>query len=447
MRVAFFEDESAANFAPIALLRPVFELVCGRFSLRERIVRRFDVSDWGAFVRPDLARCYAEEQPEAAVNDTAWLKRGTTLLLNGRWLPSRESMEQIRGDEVGLVDGAITYLTLVPEEADLFDGLHFGDAAARLAKGRRAVDAGGKLVRYPWELVDHNAVQLREDFRSLAEKGDRSIFPRGRRDESETPGGKMDQSPAQVAILGPPDDVAIDPTAQIDPFVVLDARHGPISIGAGAVIQPFTRIEGPCHVGCGSRLFRANVREGTTIGPNCRVGGEIEASILHGFVNKYHDGFLGHGYVCPWVNLGALTTNSDLKNDYSHVRMPVGGEIIDTGSTKVGCFIGDHTKTALGSLFNTGSTIGVMCMVLPGGELLPKSVPSFSRIWHGVPDDGLDLETALETARTAMGRRNVQLTEAQEELLRHLHEQTQPERDAAIRRFREKVASRDATPL
>jgi UDP-N-acetylglucosamine diphosphorylase/glucosamine-1-phosphate N-acetyltransferase len=249
-----------------------------------------------------------------------------------------------------------------------------------------------------------------------------------------------------VAILGAPDDVFIDPTAQIDPFVVLDARRGPISIDAGVIVQPFTRIEGPCYIGCGSRLFRANVREGTTIGPNCRVGGEIEASILHGYVNKYHDGFLGHAYVCPWVNLGALTTNSDLKNDYSHVSVPIDGENVDTGTTKVGCFIGDHTKTALGSLFNTGSTVGVMCMVLPAGELLPKSVPSFTRIWHGIPDDGLDLEAALETARTAMGRRNMRLTDAQEELLRYVHEQTQPDREEAILRFREKLAVRDGAP-
>src|SRR5207253_6628464 len=108
-----------------------------------------------------------------------------------------------------------------------------------------------------------------------------------------------------------------------------------ISVEAGAVIQSFTRLEGPCHVGTQSQLFRANVRGGTTIGPVCRVGGEIEASILHGYVNKYHDGFLGHSYLCPWVNLGALSTNSDLKNDYSIVRVPLEGRSVDTGLSKV----------------------------------------------------------------------------------------------------------------
>ena len=426
MRVAFFEDESAANFSPIALLRPVFELVCGQFSLRERIVRRMNVTEWGAFVRPELADCYAEEHPEAAVNETSWLQQGTTLLINGRWLPSSEALNRIQPDEAGQIDGEIAFLTVDSEEGPVFGGMNFDDAAARLARGRRPVEAGGRIARFPWDLVSHNAAQLVADFPTRCRK--RESFDL-----------------AQVAILGSRDDVWIHPSAQIDPFVVLDARLGPISIDAGAVVQPFTRIEGPCHVGCGSRLFRANVREGTTIGPMCRVGGEIEASILHGFVNKYHDGFLGHGYICPWVNLGALTTNSDLKNDYSTVRMPFDGGSIDTGSTKIGCFIGDHTKTALGSLFNTGSSFGVMCMVLPAGELLPKLVPSFTRIWHGTPDDGLDLESALETARTAMGRRDMRLTPAQEHRLRLLHEQTQPERDAAILRYREKQSTRNGT--
>ena len=426
MRVAFFEDESAANFTPIALLRPVFELVCGQFSLRERIIRRFPVSDWGVFLRPELAECYREEHPEAAVNDMGWLQQGPTLLLNGRWLPSLEALANIDPETVGLADGEVVHLTLDPAEAALLDGTSVAEAVSRIAESRRTVAADGLVMRHPWDLVGRNSGQLIDDFRMRQ-------YPR-----SELP-----PSSANVVVLGETGNVFIDPRAQIDPFVVLDARSGPISIEAEVVIQPFTRIEGPCHIGRGAQLFRANIREGTTIGPHCRVGGEIEESILHGYVNKYHDGFLGHGYICPWVNLGAMTTNSDLKNDYSPVRVPIDGVPIDTGSTKVGCFIGDHTKTALGSLFNTGSNIGVMCMVLPAGELLPKEVPSFSRIWHGLPDDGLDLQSGLQTARKAMGRRNRELTTAQEQLLRYLHQETQPARSRAILRFREKLAARE----
>jgi len=427
MRIAFFEDAAADGFSPVALVRPVFELFCGQFSLRERLLRRFDVTQWGAFLRPVLADVYREEHPEAHVNAGEWLQDGPTLFINGRWLPSLEALAQLDAEQVGLLDDDIVYLTLQPDEASKLRGVEpceIVEALTGFARSRQTAAAGGFLARYPWDLVHHNAEQLTADFRLRQ-------YPRT----------AIDCHP-QVAVLGEPDNVYIDSQATIDPFVVLDARSGPISLEAGVHVQPFSRIAGPCHIGYESHVVRGNIHEGTTIGPVCRVGGEVEESILHGYVNKYHAGFLGHAYVCPWVNLGALTTNSDLKNDYSTVRVPVGGLPVETGSKKVGCFIGDHTKTALGSLFNTGSSIGVMCMVLPAGELLPKHVPSFCRIWYGVPDDRLDLDAALQTARTAMARRHVELSPAQEQVLRHLYNQTREERAAAISRFAEKRAAR-----
>ena len=207
-----------------------------------------------------------------------------------------------------------------------------------------------------------------------------------------------------------------------------------------AVVSAFTRLEGPCYVGPRTHVLGAKIRGGTTLGPNCRVGGEVEASILHGHSNKYHDGFLGHSYVGEWVNLGAGTQNSDLRNDYGEVNVVVDGQLVRTGQSKVGCFIGDHTKTAIGSLFNTGSSIGVMCLILPDGELLPKHVPSFSRIWHGELIEGLPLEQGLATARAALERRNMEQTDAQEQLLRRVHAQTLAERGRAIHRFAEKAA-------
>jgi UDP-N-acetylglucosamine diphosphorylase/glucosamine-1-phosphate N-acetyltransferase len=329
----------------------------------------------------------------------------------------------ITPDSVGIIDGTVVYLTLDPLEASLLTGDNWEEVLPQIARTRRRVTATGKLACYPWDLVHHNPDQIRADF--VAREFGLS---------------QADEQGPHVAIVGQAHQVFIDPTASLDPFVVIDARKGPVSIEAGAMIQAFTRLEGPCHVGAKSQLFRANVREGTTIGPVCRVGGEIEGAILHGYVNKYHDGFLGHSYVCPWVNLGALSTNSDLKNDYSTVRVPLSGHPIESGEMKVGCFIGDHTKTAIGSLFNTGSSIGVMCLILPDGELLPKHVPSFSRIWHGELIDGLPLENGLATARAAMERRNKRLTTAQEALLRKVHAQTGAERDRAIHRFAEKQA-------
>jgi UDP-N-acetylglucosamine diphosphorylase / glucose-1-phosphate thymidylyltransferase / UDP-N-acetylgalactosamine diphosphorylase / glucosamine-1-phosphate N-acetyltransferase / galactosamine-1-phosphate N-acetyltransferase len=416
-RIAFFEDAAAGNFRPLTWLRPTFELRCGHYTVRERLLAAYPRAEWGAFLRPYLAEAYADEYADAHVNNDRWLAAAPTLLINGRWLCDPQAIDSLAPGQVAVCDGVVAGIWIDPEEAAVLSSVPDWTAVlARLANHREVVTLPGRLLEYPWHLIEANPAQLKADFHTRRR------------------GPTKANLNAQVAIQGRDEDVFIDPTAQIDPFVVLDARLGPIWIDAGAKLQPFTRIEGPCYVGAGSQLFRANIREGTTIGPVCRVGGEVEESILHGYANKYHDGFLGHSYVCPWVNLGALSTNSDLKNDYSAVRVPLWGEAIDSGSTKVGCFIGDHAKTAICSLFNTGTSVGVMSMVLPGGELLPKHIPGFSRYWHGAIEDLASVDSAIETARTAMSRRDCSLTPAGERLLRRVEEMTAGERESARER-------------
>ncbi len=421
MRVAFFEDSCAANFHPIALARPVFELVCGRYSLRERLVRHLPVTEWGVFVRDHLAETYREAHPEAHVNDFIWLSQAPTLVINGRWLPSADAIRaDFETSGTALVDGEVAFTTLEPFEAALVMRNGWEPALAQIARGRRSVEPRGFFLRYLWDLVRHNAAILREDFR-LAGAPTTEFRPA-----------------AQVATLGNERDFHIDPTARIDPFVVLDATDGPIAIGPGAIVKPFSHISGPCEIGHRSQLFAATLRGGTTIGPECRVGGEVEGSILHGYANKYHAGFLGHSYICPWVNLGALTTNSDLKNDYTHIRVPVSGESIDSGLTKIGCFIADYAKTSIGTLLNTGSSIGPMSMILPDGKLAPKHIPAFAKVLHGDLTDGADIEQSLRSARLMMGRRNVELSGAAERMWRRLFVLTRAERENAIRRFRDR---------
>ena len=417
MQVAYFEDALAPQFRPLSWLRPVFELACGQSGVRERVNRFLAPEQWGAFVRPWLAEAYQEEHPAARLNQIDWLKSSPTLLLNGRWLPELSQLQQLQAGDAVWHGEALVGLLIEPGDVAQFDLADISASATKLAKSRREVSASGELPAYPWDLVHLNGQQLERDFRTR---------PHG---PSKVTLG------SQVAILGKDEDVYIDPAAQIDPFVVIDARSGPVWIEAGVKVQPFTRIEGPAFIGQDSQLFRANVKAGTTIGPVCRVGGEIEESIFHGYSNKYHDGFLGHSYICPWVNLGALSTNSDLKNDYSAVSVPLWGESIPSGSTKVGCFIGDHSKTALCSLFNTGSSVGVMSMILPGGRLLPKHIPSFSRIWHGAIEEipeGLD--PSLAAAKTAMGRRQCEFTPAMDRLLRAVYTLSSEERARAIAR-------------
>jgi UDP-N-acetylglucosamine diphosphorylase/glucosamine-1-phosphate N-acetyltransferase len=429
LRIALFEDRASSQFSPLSLLRPVFELRCGHFSVRERVLAAHPHVEWAACLRPWLRETYALKHPAAHANDETWLREGPTLFINGRWLGDPRSLSGIDDTSVGVIDDQIVWLVVDPDEAALIDPADAEEGLARIAASRRPEPAEGVLLRYPWDLIHHNAEQLARDYH---------LRSRGQSQAGLGP---------QIALQGDPANIHIDPSAVVDPFVVIDARHGPVWIEAEARLLPFTRIEGPAYIGRGTQVFRAHVREGTSIGPVCRIGGEIEESIFHGYGNKYHDGFLGHSYVCPWVNLGALSTNSDLKNDYSAVKVPLMGESIDTGSTKVGCFIGDHTKTALGSLFNTGSSIGLMTMILPGGELLPKHVPSFTRVWHGrIEELPQGIEPSLAIARTAMGRRKLELAPAMERLLREVYRQTAGERTAAIQRSTSRARQETATP-
>lgn len=416
-QLAFFEDGTTEGLEPVALLRPAFELVCGQFSQRERAIRALAPHVWGVFIREPLAEVYREEFPEAHVNTWDWLNHGPTLFLNSQWLCDAEALRDITPETVGIVDGHVAYVCLSPHDAEL---AAIGDVSLmiqQLVRLRdRRVSAPGVWLEHPWQLIDHNNAMLTRDFESF-----------------RVPGGDQRDRP-DVAIVGPRDRVWIDPTAEIEPYVMIDARSGPVSIAAGAIIQAFTRVEGPVYIGVGARLYRASIRAGVTIGPGCRVGGEVENSILQAHVNKYHDGFLGHAYVCPWVNLGAQTANSDLKSDYSPVKyaQPVGS--VATGLKKVGCFIGDHTKTGLGSLINTGSHIGVMAMVLPSGGLLPRFIPSFATVWDGELTETFSIDRCFAAASAAMDRRNHLFTPAQQRLLRHIHRQTEPHRVAKCQR-------------
>jgi len=415
--LAFYEDSTAGQFTPIAHLRPVFELLCGHFSNRQRQTSHFRESAWGAILRPELAEVYAAEHPTAIINDDAWLQQNSFLLMNGRCLLDPLQAETLVPGTAAWIGDTLAAVAIDPRDRLEAAAILQREPLEKLARGKKAISFPGTVLNYPWDLVMANSDWLRADFA---------------RRTAESPLKKWD---SRVAIVGPEDQVFIHESVQIDPFVVIDSTNGPVWIDQHARIQAFTRIEGPAWIGPGTQLFRANVREGCSFGPVCRLGGELEESIVHGYANKYHDGFLGHSYVCPWVNLGALTTNSDLKNDYSSVSVPLGGMSHSTGTTKVGCFIGDHTKTALGSLINTGSAIGVMSLVLPAGELLPKHIPSFTRYWHGriEPLPG-GPRNGFETARTALSRRGKEFTPAMERLLEHLFAATEGERSAAFAR-------------
>jgi UDP-N-acetylglucosamine diphosphorylase/glucosamine-1-phosphate N-acetyltransferase len=421
MRLCLVEDVAVSGLEPLTLARPAFELLLGATTLGQKIARAFGLKpaghQRGCVIRTHLSLVQRQRDPSSVVNDRDWLARGPVVVVNSRWVPPQnfEPPAHCR-PSVGLCGGQPAWAMVGPEDAVELDphGIDgwFDDMLARY--GGHEVD--GEWINRPWDLVSRNGAHLERDFQTA------------RCD------GFLKAPPANLALVGPSDHLRIHETARIDPYTVFDTLGGPITVGPRAWIQPFTRVEGPCCIGAETQLFRANIRESVSIGPNCRIGGEVEDSIVHGFSNKYHEGFLGHAYVGEWVNLGAITSNSDLRNDYGEVSVPLQGDPIRTGQTKVGCFIGDHTRTGMGSMLNTGTSIGVMCNVLPAGILLPKHVPSFMAVMYGRVGPGFSLDQMFATARIVMGRRGKAFTEAEEQLYLQLFEQTRLERERAFYR-------------
>jgi UDP-N-acetylglucosamine diphosphorylase/glucosamine-1-phosphate N-acetyltransferase len=413
MHVCLFEDRLVADLEPLTLTRPAFDLLCGTSSLAAKQRRYFSASSLDVLVRSHLSRCWHMHAPDFPANHHAELGAGPAVLVNARWLPPSRVFAAETSPCVGLVGDDVAFAVVNLDQLSSCSPDNIDDCLEQWKRMLPHCEAGGQLFRFLWEIVDRNGAQIVADW----ENTDRTVrtLPH-----------------AMPAVVGPTDLLHVHPTARLDPMVVVDTTEGPVVIAEGAAIGAFTRLEGPCYVGPRSQVYGAKVRAGTTLGPECRVGGEVEASIVQGYSNKYHDGFLGHAYVGEWVNLGAGTQNSDLRNDYGPVTVMVNGRLVHTGRTKVGCYLGDHAKTGLGTLLNTGTNAGAFCNLLPGA-LLPKYVPSFASWWNGTMTDRADLWTLLQTAEKVMRRRGCAFTEAHAKVYRAVFEETAVERARAVR--------------
>jgi UDP-N-acetylglucosamine diphosphorylase/glucosamine-1-phosphate N-acetyltransferase len=206
--------------------------------------------------------------------------------------------------------------------------------------------------------------------------------------------------------------------AAIEPGVVFDLRQGAVVVDQGAEIRSGSRLEGPVYVGPGTKVLGGFLR-GSVFGPECRVRGEIAASVFLGYANKSHDGFVGHSVVGHWVNLGAGTTTSNLKNTYGPVRLEVNGERIETGRLNLGSLIGDHAKTAIGTMLATGTVISAGANVF-GPATPPKYVPPFA--WGCLGGERMSEDGFLRIAERVMGRRNVSFSPDRRESLRRAYQ-------------------------
>jgi len=282
---------------------------------------------------------------------------------------------------------------------------------------------------YIWDLVPATADILDDDLKFLSTDQEFSRHPFGLFAENKSEKPIWDQPTVLREAVDFPDlrdrltnkgkGVWLGDDVHLAVGAALDTSKGPIILDNNVEVMPHCFLEGPLYAGPGCRFKAGSTIYGeSSFGIGNRLSGEIGESTFGDFANKQHDGFIGHAVLGSWTNLGAMTTCSDLKNNYGNVRVDIGSGQIDSRLRFVGLLMGDHVKTAIGTLFNTGTTVGFASNIF-GGVMPPKFVGSFS--WGGMPDDpAYDVEKALETAVIVMGRRGCRMTEEAKSLIRSL---------------------------
>jgi len=395
--VILFEDDQIENLYPLTLARPAYDLRCGIRLLGEKVFGAYPQAE-KAFHTRDYLRALVKQQKGTHKINGGYSDHG--LLVNGRalWNAKVTARIPVEGKDELFCCGE--FLVAARLSGENFARIDWNLPITKsLFSGIPVTEVDVIQIRYPWDLVHENARQIREDYSALGYNG-----------------AKDGQVYSGVHLLEP-GQITIAAGAKIKPGVVMDAEEGPIFIDEGAKIFPNAVIEGPCYIGKKSLIkIGAKIYEGTSIGEVCKVGGEVEECIIYSHSNKQHEGFLGHAYLGQWVNLGADTNNSDLKNDYGTVRCFIYGKPVETGLQFVGSTIGDHTKTGINTMLNTGTVVGICCNVF-GSGYLPKYIPSFS--WGG-PEGIVEyrFEKCMEVARRVMERRKIHLSEVEEKVYR-----------------------------
>ncbi|RLC46121.1 MAG: hypothetical protein DRH57_06700 [Candidatus Cloacimonadota bacterium] len=407
MNICIFEDDMYRNFFPLTYLRACFDLRCGIFKLRQKIAYFFSNCTISYLIREELVPYYKYRFPDRNFN---YILEGDTLFINGRVLFDSTIHNEIISLEKGALKNKNEIIALrtniVKSQKFTFSNLkeQIKDMDSHLIK-----DTKISLINYLWEFISNNCNEIEKDFHRLVGK---------RRNHILRHADIKSYFINEKAIF-------IGKDVIINVGTIFDAKQGPIFIDDNAEIMANSTIIGPVYIGKHSKIkVGAKIYEGTSIGNLCKVGGEVEETIIQAYSNKQHDGFLGHSYLGEWVNIGADTNNSDLKNTYKNVKVyfyPQNRKI-DSGSKFVGLIMGDHSKCGINSMFNTGCVVGIGCN-LYSAELITDFIPSFS--W-GTANNLVEykFDKFLETAKIVKSRRNLQILPPEKILLENIWKET-----------------------
>ncbi len=407
MQIITFEDEHVYDLFPVTLGRPAYAVLCGSYRLIDWI-EKLDLAP-KALVRDYLQDLQAADYPSMEA-----LSSGTplepTLWINARLVPSRATYRALRAlrdlAEPGVVraGSAIAAMLLPsstpipPEDLSVSSlGNYFDRCGIRDLK---PLDVELRLLEYPHQLIQYNQDTLLDNLEYRLKKG----------------------TYQEVA-----DGVFVAEGAKVGQYMVSDTHNGPIVLENDARVGPYVHLSGPAHIGARTRVIEhAAIKDFVSIGHTAKIGGEVEASVIEAYTNKQHHGFLGHSFLGSWINLGAGTCNSDLKNTYGEVKMHYHGRQVATGMQFVGCIMGDYSKTAINTGIFTGKTVGV-CSMLYG--FVTTNVPSFvnyARLFGQITE--LPPDVMIATQRRMFVRRKVAQRDCDQQLIRDMYRLTRDER-------------------
>jgi len=466
--VILFEDHTAQQFRPLSWSLPVYEIPCGLFNLRERVqlLRTAEQDSFEIALLPrglltDLQREFSPPGIRVGLEACREAATGDVLFLAARVAPQWSTLRDLLrdlpvGEAQNDAHGLVAWHTTADDALAALASWHLWDEAcagsevwtAPVAPApvwspvSVAPDDTAAALGYLWHLIDGIGGAVRDDTAALAEGVELSLPPRhlfGALPAAGEPtwaeGGVLvradDSPPEGVSFTAPEDSLQEDGTVRepgelwlgegcvLDPGVVINVSNGPVVIDRGTRVLPHTYLEGPLYLGCDVRVKAGATLYGeTAVGAGCRVAGEIAESQLLPYMNKQHAGFLGHSIVGSWVNLGADTTNSDLKNNYSKIKVNYGLGPLDSGSRFVGLMMGEHAKSAIGTTFNTGTTVGFASNVFAAG--FPRTYLCNFTWGDGRGRRIYEVARALDVARIVMSRRDCRFTTAQAALFRSL---------------------------
>lgn len=400
MQYLLFEDQSHFDLLPLTYTRPVWDLRVGITILREK---------WADALKSEPGGI-AYDYLGAAFN--AYDSAAEALCFNGKFVPNRDWVLMLKsscrpGHFLHTKEGEILAFSATPINLDQFEGIVSQEKLLASGLQPQLLETEPPIaIRYPWDIFRHNGAVIRQDFERLTEG--RTSAP-------------IDD---RHSIVYGKENIFLEEGVNIR-AATLNAEDGPIYLGKNVQVQEGAIIHG-AHAICDNAVLNmgAKLRGDTTVGPWSKVGGEIANSVIQGFSNKGHDGYLGNSVLGYWCNLGADTNTSNLKNNYAEVRLwnYPSGRFAKTGQTFCGLIMGDHSKCGINTMFNTGTVVGVSANIFGAGY--PRNfIPSFS--WGGASGfSTYRYKKAMDVAEVVMARRKKDLTTDEREILQRVYDDT-----------------------